>query len=99
VLPLLDSEMKASWTYSTLPVPPAALKQPTANAMVPPFAMFVLLSMSPIAPWNVALWIGAAGAFTTFEMRLWKDPSVLNSATAADPWKPLGHASVVDQVG
>jgi hypothetical protein len=98
VLP--DSVTKVSWTYSTLPVPPAPLKQPTANATVPPEeGRLVALMSSPMGAWNVALVIGAAGAFTTFEMRLAKDPSVLNSDTTAEPRKPVGHASVVDQVG
>ena len=90
---------KVNWTYSTFPVPPEPLKHPTANATVPPFAMSVTLSIWLMVPWKVALWIAEVGLATTFEMRLAKDPLVLNSDTTADAWKSVGHPSVVDHVG
>jgi len=61
--------------------------------------MFVTLSIALMVPWKVAFWIAVVGFSTTFEMRLANDPSVLNSDTTADFWKPDGHPSVVDQVG
>lgn len=98
VVPSLDSWTKASWTYSTLPVPPDWLKQPTANATAPPFVTLVALSSVLIVPCSVPL-NAAVGLSTTADMLPATDPSVLNSDTTAEPWKPVGHASVVAQVG
>jgi hypothetical protein len=97
-LPSEDSLTKVSCTYSKLPVPASCAKQATAKATVPPSATSVTPRSPLMGPWNVPL-NAAVGAFTTFETRLAKLPLVLNTDTTADFWKPVGHPSVVDQVG
>ena len=66
--------------------------------MVPPFVTLVADSAVPIVLWSVPL-SAAAELLTTVETLPAKDPFVLNADSTADPWKPVGQASVVAHVG
>jgi hypothetical protein len=100
-LPSGDSVTMVDWTYSELPVPPSPLQQATAHSTVPPSVTPVMLSSCCTVPSSVEPAPNGAvrPLLITVEMRLRSVPSGLNSSTRADPWKPFGQPSVVDQVG
>jgi hypothetical protein len=58
----------------------------------------LVASSSPTVLWNVAPETTSDAGLTTSEMPLTKVPLAVYSMTCADPWKPAGHAVVVDQV-
>src|SRR5215470_10831270 len=92
---------KIDWTNVPLPVPPAALKHSTTHWIVPP-GETLAPDREPMMPatllWSVPL-NGAVTLATVSEMKLAKAPAGVRTASTADPWKPAGHAVVVDQVG
>ncbi len=96
------TETKMDWTYLTVPVPPMPLQQPTAHSSVPGLDALsplpAVFSNAPTLPSSVPL-NAAVMPTTVGEIRLTSVPPLVNSASWADPWKPLGHPSVVDQVG
>jgi hypothetical protein len=97
-LPSEDSVTKMDWVYSTVPVPPAALQQPTAHSAVPPSGIWAKASSAPTLPSRDPLNAPVSPMSTAGEMRVAR-VAPLNSPITADAWKPVGHPSVVDHVG
>jgi hypothetical protein len=89
-------------TYSVLPTPPVKLAHLTAHSTVWPGVTPSTLRRPPtVACWRSVPLNGAFTLPTAGEtwLALLALPVVSNSSTTADPWKPVGQAVVVDQVG
>jgi hypothetical protein len=100
-VPSADRVTHSDWTYVLLPNPPGCDEHATTNSLVPPAVTFVPMEMIwPIGVLSSSPPLNAVVTLATVaEALVPMLPSVLSAYRTADPWKLVGHPSVVDQVG